>query len=545
MKAEEVYSKLKKMIARAAAGITGRTSTTNSDGSVTVTINFTSGSPLSFTINPVKGEDGVGFKNAKIKEVTNVNNEREYHLILINDKDKEIDAGILPTNDDTFQDYEPNKEFKEGTLIVYNDKIYKVNNDFTSSDIDSDILNGNIVLYVGGNSYDDTSIKTQINNLKNDKVDKVSGKSLLDDSEIARLATLKNYDDTSIKNDIKTVSDGLMASAGYSADYKTIDIVTVGGVKKSIPLLPVISHAKITELEDVDETNQGNNKILVYNSSTGKHEYKEVTGTDEKVKMDSSSDAEYLGDLIDKTTIQINSSGQLIAKNLDGLDATIKELNYIKGIKMPVQDLVTLFANGGLKYIDAPFPTFADLASYDTSSLLEGINYITRVLSDETKDGSITSYMIKKGGSPIFYGYLGDSRDFTTSPINLSSEVTGKLQAKNIDTDALFALLSISDVYNTLTAKNEIFSTHGAKALYDELIAAIGSKADSIDITNHINDTNIHVSKTQTDLWNTVSDKVSQTELQTELDGKLDKTYVPIIPSSEPTKKVVGSIWLA
>ena len=293
MKADEVYAKLKKMIARAAVGITGRTSTTNADGSVTVTISFTSGSPLSFTISPVKGEDGVGFKDVKIKEVTNVNNETEYHLILINDKDKEIDAGILPTNDNIFQDYEPNKEFKEGTLLVYNDNIYKVNNDFTSSDIDSDILNRNIGLYVGGNSYDDTSIK----------------------------------------NDIKTVSNGLMASAGYSADYKTIDIVTVGGVKKSIPLLPVISHAKITELEDVDKTHQGNNKTLVYNASTGKHEYKEVTGTDEKVKMDSSSDAKYLGDLIDKSTIQINSSGQLIAKNLDGLDATIKELNYIKGLK--------------------------------------------------------------------------------------------------------------------------------------------------------------------------------------------------------------------
>lgn len=545
MKAEEVYSKLKKMIAQSAAGITGRTSTTNPDGSVTITISFTSGSPLSFTISPVKGEDGVGFKDVKIKEVTNANNETEYHLIIVNDKDKEIDAGILPTNDNMFQDYEHNKEFKEGTLIVYNDKIYKVDCDFTSTDINTDILNGNIRLYVGGNSYDDSSIKIQINNLQNNKVDKVSGKSLLDDSEIARLASLKNYDDTSIKNDIKTVSDGLMASAGYSADYKTIDIVTVGGVKKSIPLLPVISHAKITEFEDVDETHQGNNKTLVYNSSTGKHEYKEVTGTDEKVKMDSSSDAKYLGDLIDKTTIQTNSSGQLIVKNLDGLDASITELNYIKGLKMPVQDLVTLFANGGLKALNGPFGTYADLLSYDTNSLLDNVSYLVRVLNDETHDGKISAYLVKKGEPPIFYGYLGDSRDFTTSPINLSSEVTGKLQAKNIDTDALFALLSISDVYNTLTANNEIFSTHGAKALYDELIAAIGSKADSIDITNHINDTNIHVSKTQTDLWNTVSDKVSKTELQTELDGKLDKTYVPIIPSSEPTKKVVGSIWLA
>ena len=96
MKAEEVYSKLKKMIAQSAAGITGRTSTTNPDGSVTITISFTSGSPLSFTISPVKGEDGVGFKDAKIKEVINANNETEYHLILINDKDEEIDAGLLP-----------------------------------------------------------------------------------------------------------------------------------------------------------------------------------------------------------------------------------------------------------------------------------------------------------------------------------------------------------------------------------------------------------------------------------------------------------------
>ena len=36
------------------------------------------------------------------------------------------------------------------------------------------------------------------------KVDKVEGKSLVDDSEIARLATLTNYDDTEVKNQIAT-----------------------------------------------------------------------------------------------------------------------------------------------------------------------------------------------------------------------------------------------------------------------------------------------------------------------------------------------------
>ena len=36
------------------------------------------------------------------------------------------------------------------------------------------------------------------------KVDKVEGKSLVDDSEIARLATVTNYDDTEVKNQIAT-----------------------------------------------------------------------------------------------------------------------------------------------------------------------------------------------------------------------------------------------------------------------------------------------------------------------------------------------------
>ena len=45
---------------------------------------------------------------------------------------------------------------------------------------------------------------------------------------------------------------------------------------------------------------------------------------------------------------------------------------------------------------------------------------------------------------------------------------------------------------------------------------------------------------------NSTDDTVpSALAVKTELDKKLDKTYVPIIPSSEPTNKVVGSIWLA
>ena len=100
MKADEVYAKLKKMIGLVSVGIQNTTSTQNSDGSVTITINFTSGSPLSFTMAPVKGDKGVGIKDVQIKEIQNGEN-TEYHLILIDDKDNNIDAGNIPIPDIT------------------------------------------------------------------------------------------------------------------------------------------------------------------------------------------------------------------------------------------------------------------------------------------------------------------------------------------------------------------------------------------------------------------------------------------------------------
>ena len=95
MKADEVYAKLKKMIGLVSVGINNTTSTQNPDGSVTITINFTSGSPLSFTMTPTKGDKGVGIKDAQIKEIQNGEN-TEYHLILIDDKNNNIDAGNIP-----------------------------------------------------------------------------------------------------------------------------------------------------------------------------------------------------------------------------------------------------------------------------------------------------------------------------------------------------------------------------------------------------------------------------------------------------------------
>ena len=353
-------------------------------------------------------------------------------------------------------------------------------------------------------NYDDTAIKSDITDLQTDKQDKTDN-------------TLDTTDKT-VVGAINEINGNALDNVGFSSDYKNIIINRKSGLNPyTIPISSIIHNAKITELNDVDSTNIGDGKTLVYDSATQKHKYVDSTGTDELVKMDSTSTAKYLEDLIDKTTI-VNDNGKLVAKTLDGLTTSITELNYIKGLQMPVQDLVTAFANGGLKTIDTPFPTYADLQSYDVSVLLDDIRYLVRVLADETHGGKITAYLIKKGQTaPTFYGYLSDSRNFTINPIDLVNEITGKLKAKNIDVDDLFALLTLNDTYKTATVKDEIFGTHGAKAMYDELVADIGNKANTTDLDTHTTDTDIHVSTTEKDTWNTVSKKANKTDLDTHI----------------------------
>ena len=127
----------------------------------------------------------------------------------------------------------------------------------------------------------------------------------------------------------------------------------------------------------------------------------------------------------------------------------------------------------------------ADLSTLDRSTFLDGISYIVYVLADETHSGAKTTYLCNKT-SETFFGNADSQRNFTTNPIDLANEVTGKLGTANIDVDALWKLLTINDTYKTLTTKNEPFGTHGAKALYDELVAEIGKKANATDLTTQV-----------------------------------------------------------
>ena len=327
----------------------------------------------------------------------------------------------------------------------------------------------------------------------------------------------KKTDDT-LTTTNKTVVGGIneiygtqLDTVDFSADYKNIILNRKNGLNPyTIPISAIINNASLTELKDIDSTDIGNGKTLVYDSATQKHKYVDTELTDELVKMEASSDSEYLADLIDKNTI-VNDKGVLKVKKLDGQEVTIAEINYLKGLTMNIVDLVKSFSNGGVKMYEHTIATYADLLALDRSEFVDGIRYFVYVLADETHGGIKTTYICDKTNTSYF-GVAGDDRDFTTEPIDLANEVTGKLGASNIDVDALWKLVTVYDTYKTLTTKNEPFGTHGANAMYNELVAEIGKKSNTSDLTKHTDDTNIHVTASDKSRWNNVFNKVNITD---------------------------------
>lgn len=474
--------------------------TKNADGSITFSAN---GGQSSVTLSPNEIK-GLGIKKIEI----NTDN----HLICTLDDNTTIDAGVLPSGSST------------GGTTKYTDLTNKPS-------INGVELSGNKSLSdLGIANYDDTQVKKDIADLKSDKQDKTDN-------------TLETIDKT-VAGAINEVNGNQLDTVGFSSDYKNIILNRKNGLNPyTIPISAIIHNAKLIELNDVDSTNIGDGKTLVYDGATKKHKYVSSTGTDELVKMDSTTDAKHLSDLIDKSTV-VNDNGVLKVKKLDGQEVTIAEINYLKGLTMNVMDLVKMFSNGGVKIINTPVSTHADLLAYDKTGLIDGISYLVYVLADETHNNAKTTYLIDKTSStPTYFGFSGEHRDFTANPIDLANEVTGKLATSNIDVDALWSLLTINDTYKTLTTKDEVFGTHGAKAMYDELVAGIGKKANATDLTTHTNDTDIHITSSERTKWNKVDNKIDKTDITTIIDGSSTNTQVPTAKSVFDNIKKNGLIW--
>lgn len=195
-------------------------------------------------------------------------------------------------------------------------------------------------------------------------------------------------------------------------------------------------------------------KMYVYNVNNdidpilGKwREYGSGVGTDEKVKLTSTStDAKYLNELIDNSTIEVDVNNDcLVVKKIDGQTATVAEINFLAGVTANVQEQINNLGKSMTMY--GVFSTKADLLASVSPTPVDGNTAI--VIADEDNNNKQMTYIYIASNSA--WTQVAESsvtvRDFTTNPIDLDTETTGTLSKDKIDT----AIARLADVLDKAT----------------------------------------------------------------------------------------------
>ena len=200
--------------------------------------------------------------------------------------------------------------------------------------------------------------------------------------------------------------------------------------------------------------NKENGKMYVFNRSNdidpvlGKwREYGSGVGTDETVKLTSTStDAKYLNELIDNSTIEVDVNNDcLVVKKIDGQTATVAEINFLTGVTANVQEQINNLGKSMTMY--GVFGTKADLLASVSPAPVDGNTAI--VIADEDNNNKQMTYIYIASNSA--WTQVAESsvtvRDFTTNPIDLDTETTGTLSKDKIDT----AIARLADVLDKAT----------------------------------------------------------------------------------------------
>ena len=492
------------------------TSRNAADDGTTVTFKWYDDSTGAYTTTSTNIPDGVDVVSSSI--------DSDYHLILTLSDGTTQDSGLLPSGQDGISPTAFVTKTTTGLKLTVIDA-----NGTTEETLD-----------VTGMDLSDYYTKDEINAITGD------------------MTTIELANVTSIVDALNKIYGLGMDTYTYSNGI--LSIVRKNGDSIPMNLGLVIQSTSVGTLKDVSTVGIANGDSIVWDSAQNKFVPVTITGTDEKVKMFASdADATYLEDKIDKDTIDISTSNKLQAVKLLDQQVTIAEINYLKGLKGNIQDTLDAISAGNMKIISAPFATHADLLAYDRTGLEPDMVYMCYVQADETHNGDASTYLITVTDTNYFAPTTVSVRDFTTNPISLVNEVTGKLKADNIEVDEILAKISLDNTYKTLTTDNKIFGTQGANAMYDELITALQKKVNISDIvdglvsedtdvplsaaqgkvlndklkadekvlTEHTGNSDIHVTLANKQTWNTVTDKIDKTSIATTIDSTSTDDTVP------------------
>ena len=172
-----------------------------------------------------------------------------------------------------------------------------------------------------------------------------------------------------------------------------------------------------------------------------------IATSDEKVKLNTLGTSGYLEDFIDNSTLLV-SNNKIVVSGIQGLTATITEINSLQGVSGNIQAQInSLNSIGNFSTTIMNYSQLAGILNPQPQDMVI-------VLTDETHGNKSTIY-IYNGSNWIYSGDFkgGEVRDFTTNPINLGTETSGMLQKSKYEKQNA-SETSISDTNNNFTATN-------------------------------------------------------------------------------------------
>lgn len=175
----------------------------------------------------------------------------------------------------------------------------------------------------------------------------------------------------------------------------------------------------------------------------------------------------------DNTTIQIVDD-KMVAKSLDGLLASIEELNYLQGLTQNIATLLASIGNANMEvYKASNFATYADLLAFNFTTLTTDTSYIMYVVADEGHEGNGTSYIVDSTTNstdnlPLYIGLSSATqRIFTVDKIDLTTEVTGKLPQANMDLTNIITKALLDEILANYTPTGGSGTGDMQKSIYD------------------------------------------------------------------------------
>lgn len=246
------------------------------------------------------------------------------------------------------------------------------------------------------------------------KVDKVKGKSLIADTEIERLKSVKNYDDTEIKTelakkanstDIPTKVSSLQNDSKYQTDTDVTTALTPYATKTYVgEQISNADHLKreiVTEIPKPETADKNTIYMLKIESVTGNDKYREYLLIDGTVQCvgDTSVD---LTDYAKTTDVDKKLNNKANKTEIPTVPTNVSEFTNDAGYLTEHQDISNLVVKEEGKELSSNDYTSEEKTKLSGVGTSQGRNLIPYPLTNRTTNG--ITYTVQSDGSVLANG---------------------------------------------------------------------------------------------------------------------------------------------